>query len=111
MSATDLLSRLRCLGVVLEPNGERLRVDAPRGVITGELLEELTANKVEILNMLQGAAGLHYALCDKAVLVEPVEEPCFVGCGLPVRFYWQDGTGYGYCTRCDVHQRIETREM
>lgn len=54
---------------------------------------------------------LHFALKGKAILGKPAEEPCLVGCRLTVRFYWQEGTGYGYCSKCDTHQRIETRKQ
>ena len=111
MSAAELLNELKSRGVSLEANGDRLRVDAPRGAITPELRRTLAAHKAELLGLLQRPGELHYALTDKQVLGVPIEEPCLVGCGSVVRFYWQEGTGYGYCGRCDVHQRIETRKM
>jgi len=52
---------------------------------------------------------LHYALEGNSIIGEPTIELCLVGCGKPVSFYYREGTGYGYCPKCDVHQRIETR--
>jgi hypothetical protein len=49
---------------------------------------------------------LHYAIVSSPILGEPTKESCLVGCGLSVKFYWQNKTGYGYCSSCDVHQRI-----
>ena len=52
MNADQLLGELRARGVVLEAAGDRLRVDAPRGAITPELREALTAHKAEVLALL-----------------------------------------------------------
>jgi hypothetical protein len=110
MTATKLLSELEARGIRLEAREGRLRY-FPASAVTPELRETLIAYKTELLGLLQRPRDLHYALAEKPVLGVPIEEPCLVGCGSPVRFYWQEGTGYGYCARCDVHQRIETREM
>ena len=53
MSAAELLSRLRALGVQLRIDGGELRVSAPKGVLTAELREQLTAAKVELTELLQ----------------------------------------------------------
>jgi amino acid adenylation domain-containing protein len=53
LSATELLSKLRSLNVTFAAEGERLRLNAPGGVITPDLREELNSHKAEILSILQ----------------------------------------------------------
>lgn len=116
MTATELLSELQQKGIRLEARGDRLRY-APASAVTPELREALATHKAQLISLLkveetkrhQKARPVHYALRDKVVLGEPQIELCLVGCGQRVKFYWQDGTGYGYCPQCDVHQRIETK--
>jgi len=52
MSARELLVQLREKGVDVKANGDRLVIDAPRGAITPDLREALTANKAELLQIL-----------------------------------------------------------
>ena len=52
MNATALLSDLRARGVRLEPQGDRLRVVAPKGVLTADLRAVLTERKGEIMEAL-----------------------------------------------------------
>jgi hypothetical protein len=52
MKAGELLIELRSRGVLIEPAGDRLKVDAPKGVITQELREALAACKSEVLAIL-----------------------------------------------------------
>lgn len=49
MSPKDLLAVLRARGVRVTAHGDRLRVVAPRGVLTPELLEMLAVRKSELL--------------------------------------------------------------
>ncbi len=56
MSAASLLDELRRRGVRLEAAGDRLRVNAPKGVVTERLRQRLAAHKEEIL-LLLGAPG------------------------------------------------------
>jgi hypothetical protein len=53
-----LLADLAARGVKLEANGERLRIDAPAGVITAGLRQALAEHKQAILAYL-GSAGEH----------------------------------------------------
>ncbi len=53
MSARALLRELRGLGVALEPDGNRLRVDAPAGVMTDGLRDTLTEHKTHLLKLLE----------------------------------------------------------
>lgn len=56
MTTLELLSRLRSLGVELRADSDRLRVSAPKGVLTPVLRAELTDNKEEILAFLRAAS-------------------------------------------------------
>lgn len=55
----DLLSDLHSRGVVLSLDGDRLRCDAPKGVITPELRAQLGARRQEILAFLSEHPGNH----------------------------------------------------
>lgn len=52
MSARELLVQLKEKGVDLKANGDRLVIDAPRGTITPDLRDALSANKAELLKIL-----------------------------------------------------------
>jgi TubC N-terminal docking domain len=52
MNAAELIIELEARGVMIESAGDRLRVDAPKGVITPELREALAACKAEVLAIL-----------------------------------------------------------
>lgn len=68
MNAADLLTEVRAMGMVLTPNGERLRVWAPRGVLTADLCARLTAAKPSLLALLNRERTtrpvLHFQLPD-----------------------------------------------
>src|SRR5438132_1165197 len=54
MTASDLLSQLRELGVEIKVSGDdRLIIDAPKGAITPELRSELASHKPELLQILR----------------------------------------------------------
>jgi thioesterase domain-containing protein len=53
MTIPQLLGRLRGLGVEVSADGDRLRINAPKGVLTPELRDELGRRKAEILAFLQ----------------------------------------------------------
>jgi hypothetical protein len=112
MTTIELMSDLERRGVKLEARGERLRYH-PASAVTPELLKALSAHKVKILSILKKGEveQFHYAIQEKAIYGVLHIEECLVGCGVPVRFYYQDGIGYGYCARCDVHQRIVPQPM
>ena len=52
MTVTELLNHLQALGVRLTVAGERLRVDAPVGVLTADLREALATHKTEVMAVL-----------------------------------------------------------
>ena len=53
MTSGETLAELERLGVVLEPNGDKLRYRAPQGALTSELREAMEENKAEILSTLR----------------------------------------------------------
>ena len=53
MTSSETLAELERLGVVLEPNGDKLRYRAPQGALTPELREAITENKAEIISTLR----------------------------------------------------------
>lgn len=57
MNAQELLAQLENQGVILVPKGSRLRIDAPRGVITERLRLALRESKPEILALLETRQG------------------------------------------------------
>ena len=53
MTSSETLTELDRRGVVLEPNGDKLRYRAPQGALTPELREAITENKAEIISTLR----------------------------------------------------------
>lgn len=101
MTAMDCIARLTANGVRLWLDGERLRYSAPRGALTRELREAVTANRAAIIRQLQDEPP-------SIVIPEPLAsfnaiERCYNGgCGAMVAFK----AGRGFCKRCGVFQRI-----
>ena len=56
MTISEFISHLHELDVKLWCEGDRLRLNAPKGVLTPDLQAELTQRKAEILAFLQGAS-------------------------------------------------------
>lgn len=57
MSAADLLRDLRTSGVEVSARDGYLDLDAPKGVLTDELLEVVTKAKPQLLQLPSGNAG------------------------------------------------------
>jgi amino acid adenylation domain-containing protein len=55
-STIEFLSHLRGLNVNVSAEGDRLRINAPAGVVTPEIQKELAARKAEIIHFLKEAA-------------------------------------------------------
>ena len=53
MTSGETLAELERLGVVLEPNGDKLRYRASEGALTPKLREAMAENKTEILSALR----------------------------------------------------------
>lgn len=56
----ELMNRLRELGIKLQVEKDRLRVDAPKGVLSSSLRDELSSRKVEILHFLYNSTNTDY---------------------------------------------------
>jgi hypothetical protein len=54
---------------------------------------------------------IHWKLEGKQVLGEAKTGACEGGCGNWIPFYFDNGTGYGYCQICHVDQSIESQFM
>ena len=52
MTSKELLRDIAARGVILSANGDRLRIDAPEGVLTTELKAELSRHKRALLARL-----------------------------------------------------------
>ena len=89
MTPMELLNELTERGVILEPRGERLHVEAPRGVLTPEFRQALIEHKPEILAMLR---------------------PCCPTCGERLRITETDRYTYQECPTEPVHLfRLENK--
>ncbi len=56
-AAQELMARLARLDVELQADGDQLRLNAPKGVLTPELKQELVVRKPELLALLNTATG------------------------------------------------------
>ena len=68
MNPIDLLFRLRSLDIRLWAEDDQLRVSAPKGGITDDLLAEIKRNKEELLTRIQGSTRF-----SRAVSLSPIE--------------------------------------
>ena len=59
----SLLVDLRSRGVTLAAAGDKLRIDAPRGTMTKELLATLAEHKREIIAALVEGKRIGYGMC------------------------------------------------
>lgn len=53
MSPKQLLEDLRCSGATVEVAGDRLRIDAPVGLVTVELVEQMRTHKLQLIELLR----------------------------------------------------------
>jgi hypothetical protein len=92
MTASGLLSDLQARGVRLQVSGERLRIEAPSGVLTPELREILAAHKAELLGILRREQRTRErALGASPILALPLD--AFATSGQMLEIYgprWQD---------------------
>ncbi|MFI0486728.1 amino acid adenylation domain-containing protein [Actinomadura sp. 9N215] len=69
MTALELLTRLRALGVEVRRDGDRLHVRAPKGALTPELRRDFGTHRAEILALLRQAEAApvadHIARCSR----------------------------------------------
>ncbi len=53
MTTSELIADLRARGVVLEPEGDKLHVTAPVGVLTDEIKSRLAERKAELIALIR----------------------------------------------------------
>jgi hypothetical protein len=58
MTTIEILSRLRQLNVTVRLDGDRLRVEAPKSVMSEDLLAELSRRKGEVISFLRSSAEI-----------------------------------------------------
>jgi hypothetical protein len=58
MNALEILADLRRAGALVTIAGDKLRLEAPKGVLTDELKQRLATQKAEIIRLLQAEAAL-----------------------------------------------------
>jgi len=76
MSTAELLTDLQSRGVTITAEGDRLKIKAPKGTITPELRERLTASKSDIIAALQMPSRPELeAICRRACADFPDVEP------------------------------------
>jgi hypothetical protein len=82
MTAIEFLSDLRSRGVQIEANGDRLVIDAPRGVLNQKVKESLTRYKAELLALLTAYSVsetgrlIHQAMPHTSKLMSEDAGPC-----------------------------------
>jgi hypothetical protein len=101
---TDLLAETARLGVRLAAHGDRLRVEAPAGVVTPQLRATLAARKPDLLpvvwrleEMRRLAVTAPRAVVYARVAARGGPGWCF-SCGDPL----EPPSAYGRCASCDV---------
>lgn len=90
MSARLLLKSLRGRGVTLETDGEQIRVDAPAGVMTGELRTALAENKPGLIHLLSREAVAHEEAFGRGLLVRWSEYPTWIRLHDPTTGEWHE---------------------
>lgn len=73
MTATQILDDLRGRAVALTSNGDRLKVDAPAGVLTDEDRQAIRDHKAELLALLRSGADENIEMHDSALFDVIVE--------------------------------------
>ena len=58
----ELASKLRHLGVIVKTENHKLKVSAPKGVLTKDLIEEIKIHKEDLLNLLSSNRSIPNAL-------------------------------------------------
>jgi aspartate racemase len=57
LNTEALIAHLRSLDIALKADGDKLRLSAPKGVLTDELRSQISAQKAEILEQLRASKG------------------------------------------------------
>ncbi len=88
MTARHLLSELRGLGVTLALDGECLLVDAPVGVVTGELRDTLVENKRALLELLATEGVEREGADRRGLAIRWSDEPGWIALHDPTTGEW-----------------------
>jgi hypothetical protein len=105
MSAVELLDTLTASGVRVWAEGGKLKLDAPRGVVTPELKDRLTAHKPELLAALTADApeaceGLGLKPC-RELMTEQVAAGECPGCGGVMKLQYRAPEQW-WCAGCKL---------
>ncbi len=109
MTATELLTTLRDLGVTLTPGGDQLRVDAPAGVLTDELRQAMRTHKAALLDLVEAfdertAIGRDGAMTEEQSAPIPhlfvVAHDGLTSCPECGAREWRQGLTYYQCAQC-----------
>lgn len=73
MTTDDVLATAKTLGIVLEARGDRLHVEAPAGVVTPTLRDQLTQHKPALLALLAPSRAFVTLRQGPTVPVEAIE--------------------------------------
>ena len=84
MTGGQVLAVLKCCGVVLEPQGDKLHYRAPRGVLTPQLRQALAEHKAEILSLLKDCLDYTATACVCPVPIGPTGAARCAVCQLPL---------------------------
>lgn len=78
MTATNILAELTARGVILTPEGDRIRYRGPKKALTPELLEQVAKHKPELLAYLQNTSDLspsgNSLVCQHPLAAHPARE-------------------------------------
>ena len=83
----DFLSTLREQDILITLDGEKLKINAPKGALTAELKTELAARKQDIITFLQRAAGV--APTVQLQPIEPVDRSAPLPLSLAQQRIWR----------------------
>lgn len=90
MRAQGLLADLRRRGVVLRPDGDRINVDAPSGVLDERLRGLLSENKPALLKLLQWERRRLREADPQGLVIEWAKERGFIALHDPTTGEWHE---------------------
>ncbi len=86
----DLLEDLRERDVCLEADGLSLRVDAPKGVLTGEEKQDLARNKQQLLKLLHWERKRLEEADRRGLVIKWSREPGWISLHDPTTGEWHE---------------------
>jgi len=101
MTGGQVLTELKNRGVFVERHGDKLHYRAPKGVLTPNLRQALTENRVEVLALLKDGPDYFANACICPIPIGPTgSDRCSV-CELPLIC-----PGCGRCRGCKLRLRF-----